>query len=95
MNSVTPNRILVLATHLLVSCIFAKDSDVVPTGGDDNGPRMAPEHGDVGPLAAGPKDGVRALEPVEAVRESAAKGQSISLPVGGAEANRSMPSALH
>jgi predicted dehydrogenase len=57
------------------------------------GSRMPHEPEDVGPLAAGPEDGLRALELLEAVRESAVKGQSISLPVGGAEAAVGSPLA--
>jgi len=49
---------------------------------------------DLGPLAAGSEDGVRALELLEAVRESAAKGQPVSLPPGGAERDRSLAPAL-
>jgi myo-inositol 2-dehydrogenase / D-chiro-inositol 1-dehydrogenase len=44
---------------------------------------------DLGSLAAGSEDGMRALELLEAVRESAAKGQSVSLPPGRAEGRRS------
>jgi myo-inositol 2-dehydrogenase/D-chiro-inositol 1-dehydrogenase len=50
---------------------------------------------DLGSLAARAEDGLRALELLEAVRESAAKGQSISLPVRAVEEDRAMPSALH
>jgi predicted dehydrogenase len=39
--------------------------------------------GDLGFLAAGPEDGVRSLELLEAARESVATGQSVALPVGG------------
>jgi myo-inositol 2-dehydrogenase / D-chiro-inositol 1-dehydrogenase len=55
--------------------------------------RELPGPEDPGILAAGAEDGVRALELLEAMEESAAKGRSISLPVGGAEANHSMPLA--
>lgn len=60
-----------------------------------NGPGVTLEHEDLAPLAAGPEDGLRALELLEAVRESAAKGESVSLPVGGVERTHSAPSALH
>jgi myo-inositol 2-dehydrogenase/D-chiro-inositol 1-dehydrogenase len=57
--------------------------------------RMAREPDDVGPLAAGPEDGLRALELLEAMKESAATGQTVSLPARRVEADRPMPSALH
>ena len=41
-----------------------------------------------GLLAAGPEDGVRALELLEAVRESAAHGRSVTLPVHGPAGGR-------
>jgi predicted dehydrogenase len=56
--------------------------------------RRAALDDDLGPLAAGSEDGVRALELLEAVRESAAKGQPVSLPPGGAERDRSLAPAL-
>jgi predicted dehydrogenase len=60
-----------------------------------NGPGAALDTDDLGSLAARPEDGIRALELLEAVRESAAKGQSILLPVRGVEEDRAMPSARH
>jgi predicted dehydrogenase len=48
---------------------------------------------DPGLLAAGPEDGVRALELLEAVRESAADGRSVTLPVHGPVEVATMPSA--
>ena len=59
------------------------------------GSRMPREPEDVGPLAAGPEDGLRALELLEAMKESGATGQAVSLPVRGVEVDRTMPSALH
>jgi myo-inositol 2-dehydrogenase/D-chiro-inositol 1-dehydrogenase len=49
------------------------------------GPRAAPASEDPGGPAAGPEDGVRALEVLEAVRESAATGRTVSLAARGAE----------
>jgi predicted dehydrogenase len=59
------------------------------------GSRMARTPEDVGPLAAGPEDGLRALELLEAMQESAATGQIVALPVPRVEVHRTMPSALH
>jgi len=59
-----------------------------------NEPQAALGHEDLGPLAAGPEDGLQALELLEAVRESAATGQRVSLPVHGVERDRPMPSAV-
>jgi predicted dehydrogenase len=59
------------------------------------GHRVALDHEDLGSLAASPEDGVRALELLEAMRESAAGGQSVSLPAREAEGNRSRPLAPH
>jgi predicted dehydrogenase len=53
------------------------------------------DHDDLGFLAAGPEDGVRALELLEAVRASAAEGRSLALPVGDAEATRRSPLVRH
>jgi predicted dehydrogenase len=50
---------------------------------------------DPGLLAAGPADGVRALELLEAVSESAAHGRSVTLPVHGSVEVATMPSARH
>ena len=55
-----------------------------------NEPRAGIDLEDGGSLAAGPEDGVRALELLEAVKESEARRQSISLP----PADRLAPSAL-
>jgi predicted dehydrogenase len=54
-----------------------------------------PDPEEPGFLAAGPEDGVRALELVEALRESAARGQRVSLPADGAGQSRPVPSAGH
>lgn len=56
------------------------------------GRRVALAHVDLG-FPAGAEDGVRALELLEAARESAAKGRSVSLPLGEAQEGRSMPLA--
>jgi len=55
--------------------------------------RVGLDPDDPGFLAAGAEDGIRALELLEAVRESAATGQSVSMPVGEAAGGRSMPLA--
>ena len=48
---------------------------------------------DPGILAAGPADGVRALEMLEAIRESVAHGRSVALPLHGSADVAAMPSA--
>jgi myo-inositol 2-dehydrogenase / D-chiro-inositol 1-dehydrogenase len=52
---------------------------------------LGPE--DPGILAAGPEDGVQALELLEAVRESVAHGQSVALPLHGSAEVAALPSA--
>lgn len=55
--------------------------------------RELPGPEDPGSLAAGPADGVQALELLEAVRESVAHGQSVALPLHGSAEVAAMPSA--
>ena len=49
---------------------------------------------DAGPLAAGPEDGLRALELLEAMKESAATGQAVSMPVRRVDVDHPIPSTL-